>query len=200
MPMTEDSLLLASRSPRRRELLDQIGVSYQVAAADVDESVLPGESPEDYVVRLAQHKACVVFAQYGERLPALAADTTVVLGNQILGKPVDRVDGMRMLLALSGRTHRVLTAVALRHRSGMPYFLSVSEVTFATLTPQLCEQYWNTGEPADKAGGYAVQGLGALFITGISGSYTGIMGLPLYETGQLLGHAGICHTLRPGKL
>ena len=176
-------------------MLAQIGVPHTVSPADVDESARPGEAPERYVERLAREKALLVRER--ERGVALAADTTVALGAEIYGKPADREDCARMLLALSGRTHRVLTAVALAHGNGFDSALSVSEVTFAELSRADCDRYWATGEPADKAGAYAVQGLGALFIRHIAGSYTGIMGLPLYETGVLLARAGLGHALRP---
>jgi len=197
--MTDRPIFLASRSPRRRELLDQIGVAHEVCPPDVDESSLPGEPAERYVERLARHKAEVVYERAARARPALAADTSVVLDGRIYGKPADRDDCARMLLALSGRTHRVLTAVALAHAGGTDSAVSVSEVTFAPLTRADCDRYWATGEPADKAGGYAVQGLGALFISHLSGSYTGIMGLPLYETGTLLARAGIGHVLARGQ-
>lgn len=194
-PMTAPRLLLASGSPRRRELLGQIGVPHAVSPAEVDESRAPGESAQRYVLRLARLKAGVVYERGARDDAALAADTTVVLGKQIYGKPENRDDCTRMLLALSGRTHRVLTAVALAYAGGLDSELSVSEVTFAKLTREDCERYWATGEPRDKAGGYAVQGLGALFIRHLSGSYSGVMGLPLYETAQLLARAGIGHAL-----
>ncbi len=195
--MTAGLIFLASRSPRRRELLDQIGVPHTVSPADVDESCHPGEAAERYVERLARHKAGVVYAREHRARPALAADTSVALGDELFGKPADRQDCQRMLLALSGRTHRVYTAVAIAHANGVDSAVSVSEVTFCELTAADCDRYWATGEPADKAGAYAVQGLGALFIRHIAGSYTGIMGLPLYETGTLLARAGIGHALRP---
>ena len=168
-----------------------------VCPADVDESTRPGEDPQRYVERLARHKAEVVYERGLKARPALAADTSVVLDGRIYGKPADQEDCARMLLALSGQTHQVLTAVALAHRNGTDSAVSISEVTFCELTVEDCERYWATGEPADKAGGYAVQGLGALFIRHLAGSYTGIMGLPLYETGMLLTRAGIGHALRP---
>lgn len=178
-------------------MLDQIGVAHEVCPADVDESVRPGERPADYVQRLARHKAETVHARAGAGRAVLAADTTVELDGTIYGKPEDREDGIRMLLSLAGRTHRVLTAVALAAGNGLDCALSTSHVRFGALTRGDCERYWATGEPADKAGAYAVQGLGALFIQSIEGSYTGIMGLPLYETGQLLVRAGIGHALGP---
>lgn len=181
---------LASVSPRRRELLTQIGVSHTVVGADIDESVRPGEAPRDYVLRMARQKALTV-RERGESLPVLAADTTVVLDNTIYGKPRDRADGMAMLGRLSGRTHEVLTAVALANSNEVTVRLSVSTVRFRGLSPEECAAYWDTGEPRDKAGGYAIQGAAAVFIEALSGSYSGVMGLPLFETGELLRAAGV---------
>lgn len=177
-------------SPRRRELLAQIGVPHRVAAAHVDETLLSKESPSDYVERLARLKAATVLAR-GQALPVLAADTTVVLEGSIYGKPVDRADGLAMLAALSGRTHQVLTAVALATRRGVALRINCSSVTFRDIALAEREAYWETGEPRDKAGGYAIQGRGAVFVAALSGSYSGVMGLPLLETAQLLRDAGI---------
>ena len=185
-----DSITLASASPRRRELLRQLGVDHEVRPADLDESRLPGERPETYVCRLAAAKAEAVFGA-DPRRPVLAADTAVVLGAELFGKPVDPSDGVRMLEALSGRTHSVLTAVAVRHAGGLSAALSVTEVTFRTLGAHESRRYVATGEPLGKAGGYAVQGLAATFITRLAGSYSGVMGLPLAETATLLGEAGV---------
>lgn len=181
---------LASVSPRRRELLDQIGVPHTVVGADIDESVRPGEAPRDYVLRMARQKALTV-QERGEALPVLAADTTVVLDNTIFGKPRDRDDGLAMLERLSGRTHEVLTAVALANSRDVTLRLSVSTVRFRGLSPGECAAYWETGEPRDKAGCYAIQGRAAVFIDSLSGSYSGVMGLPLFETGELLRAAGV---------
>ena len=181
-------LVLASRSPRRRELLWQIGVPHQVAAADIDEQPLPGETPADCVQRLALAKARTV-APAG--LPVLGADTAVVLDGQMLGKPADRAEGVAMLRRLSGRTHRVLTAVALVDGPGSRLAVSASEVEFRVLAEAECQRYWDSGEPRDKAGGYAIQGLGAVFISALRGSYSGVMGLPLFETAALLDAAGV---------
>lgn len=183
-------LTLASVSPRRRELLERIGVAHVVSAADIDETVQPEEAPADYVVRMACAKARAVRAR-GTELPVLAADTTVVIDGVILAKPRDRAEGVAMLGRLAGRTHQVLTAVALATASGIAFRLSASEVRMRAVTPEECAAYWETGEPRDKAGGYAIQGRGALFIEHLSGSFSGVMGLPLYETGQLLAAAGI---------
>lgn len=181
---------LASNSPRRRELLAQIGVAHLVSAADIDEAVLAGERPADYVVRMACAKAHTVHAR-GTPLPVLAADTTVVVGGLICGKPLDRADGLSMLGRLAGREHQVLTAVALASRSGIDFRLSTSDVRLRPMSAEECAAYWETGEPHDKAGGYAIQGRGALFIEHLSGSYSGVMGLPLFETGELLAAAGV---------
>jgi septum formation protein len=181
---------LASVSPRRRELLAQIGVPHTIVGADIDETVRLGEAPRDYVLRMARQKALTV-RERGEALPVLAADTTVVLDNIIYGKPRDRDDGLAMLGRLSGRTHQVLTAVALAHLSEVTVRLSVSTVRFRELSHQECAAYWETGEPRDKAGGYAIQGAAAVFIESLSGSYSGVMGLPLFETGELLRAVGV---------
>ena len=181
---------LASVSPRRRELLAQIGVLHTVVGADIDESVRPGEAPRDYVLRMARQKALTV-RERGELLPVLAADTTVVLDNTVYGKPRDRDDAMAMLGRLSGRTHEVLTAVALANSNEVTVRLSVSTVRFRGLSTEECAAYWDTGEPRDKAGGYAIQGAAAVFIEALSGSYSGVMGLPLFETGELLRAAGV---------
>lgn len=181
-------IFLASASPRRSVLLAQLGVRHEVRPVDIDELILAGELPAAYVRRLAIAKAEALWSRLGEdeRHPVLGSDTAVALGNDILGKPLDQADGLRMLQRLSARTHQVYTAVALRHAAGCESRLSVSDVTFRALSSMEMAAYWRTGEPADKAGGYAVQGLAALFIERIAGSYSGIVGLPLYETGELL--------------
>lgn len=181
---------LASISPRRRELLTQIGVPHVVSAADIDEAVHPGEAPADYVVRVACAKARAVRAR-GTQLPVLAADTTVVIDGLVLAKPRDRAEGLAMLARLSGRTHEVLTAVALASAAGVDFRLSASAVRLRSVTPEERAAYWASGEPRDKAGGYAIQGRGAVFIEHLSGSYSGVMGLPLFETAQLLQAAGV---------
>ena len=190
-PATADAVIcLASMSPRRRELLAQIGVPHTVAAAHVDESLLPGEPPAQYVARLARLKAATV-RQRGESLPVLAADTTVVVEGSVYGKPADRADGLAMLAALSGRTHDVLTAVALATERDLTLRVNSSSVRFRDIGRAEIEAYWETGEPRDKAGGYAIQGYGAVFVAALSGSYSGVMGLPLLETAELLRAAGI---------
>ena len=189
MPLRSNPLIyLASASPRRSALLAQIGVEHTVRAVDVDEQVLPGENPAQYVSRLAVAKAERLWSQLGDTtgVAVLGSDTTVALGSDILGKPLDRAHGLQMLEQLSGRTHQVHTAVAMRFAAGCELRLSSSDVTMRTLTPEEMEAYWLTGEPVDKAGGYAIQGVAALFIERIGGSYSGIVGLPLHETGELL--------------
>lgn len=183
-------LCLGSASPRRRELLAQIGVPHVVQVARIDEAVRPGEAPRAYVERLAREKALAVLARH-PRLPVLAADTAVVLDGIICGKPRDRADGTGMLARLSGRAHEVLTAVALAHRHGVTVRTSRSCVRFRALAAAEIEAYWASGEPHDKAGAYAVQGLAAVFVESLEGSYSGVMGLPLFETAELLRAAGI---------
>jgi septum formation protein len=190
--MNLQAIYLASASPRRSALLRQIFVPHQILIANIDESRLADESPAEYVVRLARAKAQRIWErlQPEARRPVLAADTTVALGTEIFGKPVDRAAGIAMLQRLAGRAHHVYTAVALSHANGLEHALSISEVSFRALTEADCQAYWNSGEPQDKAGGYAVQGLAAAFITQVSGSYSGVMGLPLAETTQLLQRIG----------
>jgi septum formation protein len=181
-------LVLASASPRRRELLWQIGVAHRIAVAGVDETPCAGESAADCVQRLALAKAKKVWTR---GLPVLGADTAVVLDEQLLGKPRDRHSALSTLTRLSGRAHHVLTAVALVDGRGSDVRLSDSEVQFRTLTAAECARYWESGEPRDKAGGYAIQGLGAVFVSRLVGSYSGVMGLPLGETAELLDAAGV---------
>jgi septum formation protein len=184
-------IVLASRSPRRRRLLDQIGVPYEVVHVDVPEIRGPGETPEEFVCRVAQDKARAGVVVSGDGSPVLAADTTVVVDDEILGKPDSGEAAIRMLNQLSGRSHTVLSAVALAWGRSLTCRLSRSEVSFRTLGPSEIEAYVASGEPADKAGAYAIQGGAARFISHIAGSYSGIMGLPLFETAELLGDAGI---------
>jgi septum formation protein len=199
MNPTNPVLCLASVSPRRRELLSQIGVPHVVAGADIDETFLPGgETPRDYVTRLAREKALAV-QRGGQQLPVLAADTTVVVDGKLFGKPRDQEQAVHMLSELSGRAHQVLTAVALADAHGVADRLSSSTVWFRNVSREECLVYWETGEPRDKAGGYAIQGLGAVFIESLSGSYSGVMGLPLFETAELLRAAGIAYW-RAGRL
>jgi septum formation protein len=186
--MQQASIYLASGSPRRRELLAQIGVSYQILSVAVDETPLAGEDPSHYVSRLALAKARAGHASLqGLALrPVLGADTSVAVDGTILGKPRDRTEGLAMLAALSGRTHRVLSAVALVAGAREATRVQESQVRFRPLTASECQAYWDTGEPADKAGAYAIQGRAAAFIIELIGSYSGVMGLPLFETSELL--------------
>lgn len=191
-------IYLASRSPRRRELLKQIGVAFEVLVLrenparglDVDESHRPGESPDDYVRRVCRAKADAGWDRAVQRqlrrFPVLGADTIVCVDDVILGKPADRADAVRMLRLLSGREHRVLTAVALRFETRVELVVSESRVRFCEIADADLQAYVDTGEPSDKAGAYAIQGRAGAFVTELRGSYSGIMGLPLYETAQLI--------------
>lgn len=188
-----DFIYLASGSPRRRDLLRQIGVPCEVIRVDLDETVRIGEAAHAYVSRLASAKADAGWHSRRDRpeFPVLAADTAVVLGEKILGKPKNMEDALSMLGELSGRAHEVLTAVALRTRLGSEVRVSRSSVTFRCIDSGEARRYWETGEPLDKAGAYAIQGYAAVFITDLKGSYSGVMGLPLFETAQLLAAAGM---------
>lgn len=191
--MSSARLLLASRSPRRRALLAQIGVRHEVLDIEVDETPRPSEAPADCALRLALAKALAGAAQ-ARCQPTdvvLAADTVVVLDDRLLGKPRDREHGLAMLASLSGRSHEVLTAVAVMAAGRLETRLNRSTVTFRDIPPAERERYWASGEPRDKAGGYAIQGLGAVMVQRLEGSYSGVMGLPLFETAELLGPAGI---------
>lgn len=204
MNQTDKKIYLASKSPRRRELLRQIGVDFELlpfSPADsekadmINEDALPGELPHDYVKRISKKKADFAWQALEQRYrlprPILTADTTVVLGNRILGKPQDKKEAAAMLHELSGKTHQVLTCVTLRKKDELFQELQESEVTFANLSNEEIDSYCNTLEPYDKAGGYGIQGMAAKFIVRISGSYSGIVGLPLFETTRLLRKAGI---------
>ena len=195
-------LYLASQSPRRQELLRQIGARFALLLAgdgedaEALEAVLPDETPDDYVQRVCALKAQAAVRRRLARnlaaLPILTSDTTVCLGGEILGKPSDAADAHRMLRAMSGREHRVLTAVTVVTASGTPmHALSISDVRFAVLTDNDIARYIGSGEPFGKAGAYGIQGRAAAFVAHISGSYSGIMGLPLFETAALLAQAGI---------
>jgi nucleoside triphosphate pyrophosphatase len=200
--LLDRSIYLASRSARRRELLGHIGVKFHLLlfrnrpgdAPDVDETPQPGENPRDYVMRMACAKAAAGWKRMLERnlphAPVLAADTTVALEGRIYNKPADRADAVAMLAALSGKRHEVLTAVALQYDDEVETALSVSDVQFREVAPEEIRAYVATGESDDKAGGYAIQGRAALFVTEIRGSQSGIVGLPLYETAQLLQKMG----------
>ena len=191
--MRKDFVYLASASPRRQALLKQIGVRFEVRIPEIDEGRAPGEPPDGYVRRLAEAKADAVCRALGGDLasPVIAADTAVVLDDRVLGKPPGADAALAMLAALSGRTHRVFTAVAVRGPVGTDSAVNVSEVRFRATTDGERRAYCATGEPFDKAGGYGIQGFGAVFVEHLSGSYSAVMGLPLCETAALLGRAGI---------
>ncbi|WP_180126578.1 nucleoside triphosphate pyrophosphatase [Rhodoferax sp. BLA1] len=192
---------LASQSPRRRQLLEQLGVAYELLLPDADEdaealeAVLPREVPQAYVQRVTQLKLDAALARLKKRglpaAPVLCSDTTVALGRVILGKPLDETDAVRILRALSGKTHRVLTAVALGTEQQRQQAVSISKVTFAPMFDAQIQAYVDSGEPMGKAGAYGVQGRVAAHIAHISGSYSGIMGLPMYETNTLLQGFGL---------
>lgn len=192
MQSLESMVVLASQSPRRRELLDQIDIGYRVMPVDIDETPRQGEAADEYVQRLAIEKAEAARRRLDEpSLPVIAADTAVVLGEQILGKPTDRAQAAQMLAQLSGREHRVMTAVAVADTARVEHALSVSRVQFAALDEAQIKNYLASGEADDKAGAYAIQGLAAVFVQSMSGSYSGIVGLPLFETAQLLERFGV---------
>lgn len=203
MKLLDKKIYLASKSPRRRELLRQVGVEFELLSlrtdptrgADVSEDERPGESPLDYVARVAREKGAfawnVLHLRRMPLRPVLSADTTVTIDGQILGKPADKEEAAAMLERLSGRTHQVLTSVALHHTDVTEQVTQVSNVRFATLSPATIKAYCATPEPYDKAGAYGIQGLAALFIEHIEGSHSGIMGLPVFETARLLKKAGV---------
>ena len=202
MPSLEKHIYLASRSARRRDLLKQMGVNFEMLllregpgrGADFDEAQLPGETPRDYVVRVARLKADAGWVRLEQRRlmrhPVLAADTTVALGSAILSKPVDREDAVAMLKQLSGTTHQVYTAVAVKFYDSVKETLSVTEVRIRELSDDEIRRYVSSGDPLDKAGAYGIQGKASMFIESINGSYSGVVGLPVFETAQLLGNFG----------
>lgn len=202
MKPTDKKIYLASKSPRRRELLRQVGVDFELLmlrsdparGVDVSEDVLPGEDPHAYVARVAREKGAFAWNILQQRRqplrPVLTADTTVTIDGEILGKPADNKEAIAMLERLSGRTHQVLTAVAVHSERVAEQLTQVSNVRFATLSPAQIRAYCATTEPYDKAGGYGIQGLAALFVEHIEGSHSGIMGLPIFETANLLRKAG----------
>lgn len=191
-------IYLASRSPRRAELLQQIGVEFVVLPSDIDESVYNAEAAADYVLRLARGKAEACASKLGDiDMPVLAADTTVCLDGCILGKPESDTDAYVMLSTLSGSWHEVHTAIALAGRQGMEVLLSTTRVKMASLDHDVITAYIASGEPRDKAGAYGIQGLGGTLIERIEGSYSGVMGLPLFETAVLLRNYGFAI---PGEL
>lgn len=177
---------LASASPRRRELLSLLQQPFELIRVDVDESLLAGEAALDYVQRLARRKAEAGFMAIGGRMPVLGADTIVVIAEQVLGKPSDMANFQAMMRQLSGKAHQVHTAVAIACQGRLLEQVVSSQVHFAKLTEQMISDYWHSGEPADKAGGYGIQGIGGRFVRYLEGSYSAVVGLPLYETDQLL--------------
>ena len=188
--MPDAQIILASGSPRRRELLDQIGVCYRACSADIDETILAHEDAAGFAARMAREKAEAIGVQDG--LPVLGADTVVVIGEQVLGKPDSRAGAEAMLAQLSGHQHRVITAVAVLTPAGdLLSDSNTTRVTFRELTATEIETYCDTGDPMDKAGAYGVQGLAAMFISHLQGSQSGVMGLPLFETSRLLQKAGV---------
>jgi len=188
MKVRQPILHLASSSPRRREILAALGVPFSFAGVDIDESRLEGESVLDMVRRLAREKAQ---SAEGGGLPLLGADTVVVLEERVFGKPSSEDDALDMLHTLSGRIHRVLTAVTLIATGRIETAVAESAVRFRDIHPDEAKAYWQSGEPEGKAGSYAIQGLGGIFVESLHGSYSGVVGLPVYETAKLLGQAGI---------
>ncbi|MFW5443395.1 MAG: Maf family protein [Methylococcaceae bacterium] len=189
-------IVLASASPRRKELLDQIGVSYSVHPVDIDETPKQSEDPLDYVQRVAAEKSSACMEILNTSLPILAADTSVVIDGCILGKPENKEHAVAMLNKLSGQKHLVYSAVSLRSygaNNECRHFqaLSTTEVRFRTINPKEIQAYWQTGEPVGKAGAYAIQGFASVFVASISGSFSGVVGLPLFETAELLSKQGI---------
>jgi len=185
------NLVLASASPRRRQLLASLGLECEVAPTDIDETPRPGEDPANYARRLAMEKAAAAAARHPSGRLLLAADTVVALGEEILGKPADEHDAARMLRRLSGRSHEVHTAVAARRGDTAAMRLGTTEVMFRSLLDTEIAAYVNSGEPLDKAGAYGIQGMAAIFVTRLSGSYSGVVGLPLCETAELLREFGV---------
>ncbi len=182
-------LQLASTSPRRQEILRSLGLTFTVMAVEIDESRLEGETPQQMVLRLAANKAAAAVSADSQLV--IGADTIVVLGDKVLGKPRGMDDAVEMLMKLSGRSHTVLSGVALWSPTGITSALSQTEVRFREIGRDEARAYWHSGEPCDKAGSYAIQGRGGTFVATISGSYSGVVGLPVYELAELLGNAGI---------
>jgi len=185
------TLILASRSPRRRELLAQFDLTFETQEADLDETPIKGESPETMTERLALAKANYIYKQNPPKTWALGGDTTVALGNQVFGKPADTKQAIEMLSRLSGTTHRVVSAVALVGEDFEESHICTTEVTFDTLTAKQIQAYCESKEPFDKAGGYGIQGLAGAYVKELRGSYSGAVGLPLYETRKLLESANL---------
>lgn len=189
--MSAARIVLASASPRRKALLDQLGMQVEVMAVEIEEAVRADETPSDYVVRLANDKAHAARARLTDDCVVIAADTVVVIDEVILGKPSDRDAFIAMLGLLSGRTHAVLTGVSVSVGGRVRTALSHTSVRFRDIAPHEMEAYWETGEPRDKAGGYGIQGVGGIFVERLEGSYSGVVGLPLAETEQMLTELGV---------
>ena len=189
--MSKPVLHLASASPRRRELLTALGLDFSYDGVAIDESALPGEVPSDMVLRLATSKARTAYESGEHPAPVLGAYTIVLVDDRVFGKPASKEEALAMLASLSGRTHQVLTGVAVVANGELQTAISRTEVQFREIHPDEAEAYWQSGEPAGKAGAYAVQGLGGIFVSAINGSYTGVVGLPVFETVNLLRRAGI---------
>jgi septum formation protein len=187
--MSAPTLHLASSSPRRKEILEMLGLVFTSGGVDVDESRRDGESAQEMVVRLSKAKAQAI--EIGESSIVLGADTAVVLGDDVYGKPKHSEDALETLARLSGNTHRVLTGIALNSAQGIRTAVSSTEVRFREISPDEALAYWQSGEPRDKAGAYAIQGLGGVFVESISGSYSGVVGLPVFETARMLRDAGL---------
>lgn len=184
------TLILASQSPRRREILEQLGVQFSCSPADIDETPRVNERPDDYVLRLAIEKAQTV-ASNNSDVWVLGSDTSVILDNTILGKPQSKSHGVEMLLQLSNRSHQVMTGIALVRSDVCLSRLVTTNVNFGEITPAMAEAYWQTKEPCDKAGAYGIQGKGGVFVRSITGSYSAVVGLPVAETADLLMEADI---------
>jgi len=202
-------LILASQSPRRQSLLAQLGYKFTTQAADIDESVHSNESAKSYVLRLAQEKAQVIFATLSDQQQAesvvIGSDTSVVIEGEILGKPINEADCIATLQRLENKQHQVLTAIAAvsqnqTNKSEVISKLVETQVQFKALTIDEIKRYWQTGEPCDKAGSYAIQGIGGQFVTTIKGSYSAVVGLPLYETAQLLAQTGLPTSINQGLI
>ncbi len=182
---------LASSSPRRHEILTAMGLRFTAAGVDIDETRYEGEPVADMVVRLAIAKAAAARENLDQSLPIIGADTAVVIGDQVLGKPGSQDEAVQMLASLSGRSHTVLTGVALDYAGMVRTTTSLTEVRFREISPDEAQSYWQSGEPLDKAGAYAVQGIAGIFVEELSGSYSGVVGLPVFETAALLADAGL---------
>ncbi len=205
-------LILASQSPRRKSLLAQLGYQFITLPANIDESVYCHEKPQDYVVRLAKEKAQTIFlaltAEQQDQTIVLGSDTSVVIDGEILGKPIDEAECISTLMRLENKQHQVLTAIAVisqDQKKPKQHFNAITklvetQVHFKSLTVDEIKRYWNTGEPCDKAGSYAIQGIGGQFVTTINGSYSAVVGLPLYETAQLLAQVGLPSSINKGLI